>query len=125
DDAIARLGIAEGAAATSTTLRRQWTVNGEPRHHLIDTATGKPSTRDLTFVTVVAGNAWTAEVAAKGVLLRGTPHHFDLLANIGAEGLAIDERGHVDATPGMSAYLGDAMLPSTIADCRIREEAAS
>jgi thiamine biosynthesis lipoprotein len=125
DDAIARLGIAEGAAATSTTLRRQWTVNGEPRHHLIDTATGKPSTRDLTFVTVVAGNAWTAEVAAKAVLLRGTPHHFDLLASIGAEGLAIDERGHVDATPGMSTYLGDAMLPSTITDCRIREEAAS
>jgi hypothetical protein len=76
-------------------------------------------------VTVVAGNAWTAEVAAKAVLLRGTPHHFDLLASIGAEGLAIDERGHVDATPGMSAYLGDAVLPSTIADCRIREEAAS
>jgi FAD:protein FMN transferase len=124
-DAIARLGIAEGAAATSTTLRRQWTVNGEPRHHLIDAATGRPSTRDLTFVTVVAGTAWVAEVLAKAVLLHGTPNHFDLLATLGAEGLAIDQRGHVDATPGMSAYLGDAPLPSTIPDCRIRVEAAS
>jgi thiamine biosynthesis lipoprotein len=124
-DAIARLGIADGAAATSTTLRRQWTVNGEPRHHLIDTATGEPSTRDLTFVTVVAGSAWAAEVLAKAVLLHGTPDHFDLLATMGAEGLAIDERGHVDATPGMAVFLGDAVLPSTIADCRAHEEAAS
>ena len=44
-----------GAAATSTTLRRRWLVDGEPRHHLIDPATGQPSTSDLTFVTVVAG----------------------------------------------------------------------
>ena len=124
-DPIARIGVSDGAAATSTTLRRQWSVNGERRHHLIDTTTGQPSTRDLSFVTVVAGNAWAAEVLAKAVLLHGTPNHFDLLATMGAEGLAIDERGHVDATPGMSAYLGDTALPSAIADCRMREEAAS
>jgi thiamine biosynthesis lipoprotein len=124
-DPIARIGITDGAAATSTTLRRQWSVGGEPRHHLIDTATGQPSTRDLTYVTVVAANAWVAEVLAKAVLLHGTPNHFDLLAAMGAEGLSVDERGYVDATPGMSAYLGDGLLPPVIADRRIREDAAS
>jgi thiamine biosynthesis lipoprotein len=124
-DPITRLGITDGAAATSTTLRRQWLVDGEARHHLIDPMTGRPSTSDLTFVTVVAGYAWAAEVLAKAVLLQGTPHHFDLLAAMGAEGIAIDERGRVETTAGMSAYLADAELPTTVADCRAREAAPS
>ena len=124
-DPITRLGITHGAAATSTTLRRQWVVNGEMRHHLIDPTTGQPSTSDLTFVTVVAGFAWAAEVLAKAVLLRGTPHHFDLLAAMGAEGIAIDGLGRVQATPGMSQYLADGELPTMIAERHPREEVAS
>ena len=124
-DPITRLGIANGAAATSTTLRRQWLVNGEVRHHLIDPATGQPSTSDLTFVTVVAGYAWAAEVLAKAALLMGTPNHFDLLAAMGAEGIAIDTHGRIHATAGMSAYLADAALPTTIDELRPPEEVAS
>ncbi len=120
DEPITRIGITNGAAATSTTLRRQWRVNGDARHHLIDTATGLPSTSDLTFVTVVAGNAWAAEVLAKAVLLSGRPHHFDLLATTGTNGLAIDAHGHVEATPGLTEYLGTAPLPETITACVIR-----
>jgi thiamine biosynthesis lipoprotein len=122
EEPITRLGVTDGAAATSTTLRRQWRVDGETRHHLIDTATGAQSTSDLTFVTVVAGNAWAAEVLAKAVLLHGTPHHFDILVATGADGLAVDTRGRVTATPGMPAYLGDARLPSVTDDLRAREE---
>jgi thiamine biosynthesis lipoprotein len=124
-DPITRLGITRGAAATSTTLRRQWLVDGDVRHHLIDPATGQPSTSDLTFVTVVAGYAWAAEVLAKAVLLQGTPHHFDLLTTMGAEGIAIDAHGRVHATAGMSAYLADAELPTMIDACHTREQAAS
>lgn len=109
-DAMTRLGITGGAAATSTTLRRRWSIDGETRHHLIDPTTGQPSTSDLTFVTVVAGYAWAAEILAKAVLLRGTPHHFDVLAGTGAEALAIDDHGHVFTTPGMTAYLADSEL---------------
>jgi FAD:protein FMN transferase len=122
---IARIGITNGAAATSTTLRRQWRVDGEARHHLIDTTTGQPSTSDLTFVTVVAGNAWAAEVLAKAVLLQGKPHHFDLLASTGTDGLAVDAHSRVDATPGMSAYLGGTILPTLITPERLHEEVAS
>lgn len=104
-ETITRLGIANGAVATSTTLRRRWAIDGEVHHHLIDPATGQPSTSDLTFVTVVAGYAWAAEVLAKAVLLRGTPHHFDALFGTGAQALAIDGEGRILATPGMSAYL--------------------
>ena len=61
-------------------LHRRWRVGGEIRHHLIDPATGLPSDSNLTFVSVVAGHAWTAEVLAKAVLLHGTPLPFDLVA---------------------------------------------
>jgi FAD:protein FMN transferase len=109
-DAITRLGLTGGAAATSTTLRRRWSIDGETRHHLIDPSTGEPSTSDLTFVTVVAGYAWAAEVFAKAVLLCGTPDHFDVLAGTGAEALAIDRNGRVFTTPGMRAYLAEPEL---------------
>src|SRR4029077_21278987 len=62
---LVRAGLVDGAVATSTTLRRAWHVDGEPRHHLIDPATGRPSATDLTAATVIAGEAWQAEVLAK------------------------------------------------------------
>lgn len=113
DHPIARLGIARGAIATSTTLRRQWFVDGELRHHLIDPATGRPSESDLAFVTVVAGHAWRAEVLAKAILLRGTPGAFALLAGTGAAALTVDHDGRTSVSPGMDAYLAEP-LPADI-----------
>jgi thiamine biosynthesis lipoprotein len=121
---VTRLGITNGAVATSTTLRRRWTTGNETRHHLIDPTTGNPSTTDLTFVTVVAGYAWAAEVLAKAALLRGTPRHFDLLASIGAEAIAIDDRGHVYATPGISGFVAEPLPPMIDLASRPLQEAA-
>ena len=110
---IVNLGLHDGAVATSTTLRRRWEVDGEARHHLIDPGTGRPSDTDLTLATVVAGQAWVAEVLAKAVLLRGLPHPFDLVGGTGAEALAVDTEGRVHVTPGFTAFTGG-VLPSSI-----------
>jgi FAD:protein FMN transferase len=110
---IARVGIARGAVATSTTLRRRWQVKGELRHHLIDPAAGRPSESDVTFVTVIAGHAWTAEVLAKAALLHGAPLPCGLLAGNGAAALAVDRSGRVTASPGIDTYLAEP-LPHTI-----------
>lgn len=107
---IAVLGLADGAVATSTTLRRTWTIGGETRHHLIDPQTGMPSDTDLNLATAVAANAATAEVMAKAVLLAGAAHPFDLLGGTGIEAIAVDRDGRVVATPGLTAYLGDGRL---------------
>lgn len=111
---LALAGLADGAMATSTTLKRAWTVDGEERHHLIDPGTGEPSTSDLTLVTVIATEGWRAEVLAKAVLLRGSEHPFDLLGGTGVEAMCLDRDGRVQATDGFGAFLGDATLPDRV-----------
>jgi thiamine biosynthesis lipoprotein len=104
---VAHLGLADGAVATSTTLRRRWRADdGQPRHHLIDPATGLPSDTDLTLATVVAAQGWVAEVLAKAVLLRGSAHPFDIIGGTGAQALVVDSAGAVTATPGLTEFLG-------------------
>jgi thiamine biosynthesis lipoprotein len=101
---IARLGVSDGAVATSTTLRRQWTVAGEHRHHLIDPQTGRPSTSHRTFATVVSGFAWAADVLAKALVLDTRVEPFTLLQRSGAEALIIDDDGNVSTTFGLAAF---------------------
>jgi thiamine biosynthesis lipoprotein len=102
--------------ATSTTLRRRWTAGGQERHHLIDPWTGAPSDSDLTLAAVVAVDAWTAEVLAKAVLLRGSAQAFDLVSGLGADALTVDRDGVVRSTPGLAAFLGGRPLPLRLAD---------
>jgi thiamine biosynthesis lipoprotein len=111
---IANVGISDGAVATSTTLRRRWTVDGEERHHLIDPRTGEPAATDLNLVTVIAGSAWAAEVLAKAVLIRGSAHPFDIVDGTGAQALIVDDKGRVTATEGFRGFLGDGWLPENL-----------
>ena len=114
DEAMFTLDIADGSAATSSTLRRSWTtVRGERMHHLIDTSTGLPSTTDLVQATVVAANAWVAEGLAKALLLRGGANAFDLLP-AGIEAATIDEHGVVRTTDGLGRFVGAQSTPETI-----------
>jgi len=118
DRPLVHLGLTAGAVATSTTLLRTWHVDGDRRHHIIDPATGRPSDTDLTLATVVSAQGWTSEILAKAVLLRGSRHPFDLLGGTACDALAVDERGRVHATPGITAFTGGAAVPSHLDDLR-------
>lgn len=111
---IANVGIDDGAVATSTTLRRRWTVGGNERHHLIDPRTGEPADTDLNLVSVIAGSAWAAEVLAKAVLIRGSAHPFDLVEGSGAEALIVHDDGLVAVSDGFRSFLGFGWLPERI-----------
>jgi thiamine biosynthesis lipoprotein len=65
------LGLDEGGVATSGRDRRNWSCEGEPRHHLIDPVTGSPADGDVLTVTVAAGSAAEAEVLATTLFLAG------------------------------------------------------
>jgi len=112
---IVLLGLADGAVATSTTLRRQWQGDdGERRHHLIDPQTGLPSDTDLTLTSVVASEAWVAEVLAKAVLLAGSAHPFDILGGTQVQALAVDGAGRITASAGLGDYHRPGVLPARI-----------
>jgi FAD:protein FMN transferase len=69
---LALLLLEAGGVATSGRDFRRWRQGGRWRHHLIDPRTGQPGRTDVLAATVIAGSALQAEVAAKGVLLRGS-----------------------------------------------------
>jgi thiamine biosynthesis lipoprotein len=114
DRPLVHLGLRDGAVATSTTLRRRWTVGGVERHHLIDPRSGEPAETDVELATVVAGQGWLAEALTKSVLLRRSEVAFDVVEGTAAEALAVDDSGRVLTTPGLQAYLGDAEPPGSI-----------
>jgi FAD:protein FMN transferase len=112
---VALIGLADGAVATTTTLRRRWQTDGHTHHHVIDPQTGRPSDTDLTLATVVAAHAWVAEILAKAVLLAGSAHPFDILGGTGVQALTVDDRGRIDATPAFADYQGQATRPAQLA----------
>lgn len=68
---ISSVQVQEGAIATSTSAKRKWFVNGELKHHLIDTRTGHSSESSIISATITAPTAIESDVWAKIILLIG------------------------------------------------------
>ncbi len=69
---IHALALAAGGAATSGITRRSWRgEDGEPRHHLLDPASGEPAFTGVVQATALAPTALLAEVLSKWALLSG------------------------------------------------------
>src|SRR4051794_1631846 len=98
------LAMAEGAIATSTKLRRTWTRGGRTLHHLIDPRTGEPAETGLASVTVVAGEAWRAEVLAKAAFEAGVDEGRALVEGAGATGLLVTDDGDVLELDGLGRF---------------------
>jgi hypothetical protein len=65
-------------------------------------------------VSVIAAEAWMAEVLAKAVLINGTEYAFDILGGTGAVGICVDQAGVVRMSDGYPAYLGEATRPTHV-----------
>jgi thiamine biosynthesis lipoprotein len=102
--ATGALAIGTGAIATSTRLRRAWTRAGEPVHHLIDPRTGLPAVSGVASVTVLAGEAWRAEVLAKAAFIAGPDDGATLVTAAHATGLLVLDDGTVRELDGLAAY---------------------
>jgi thiamine biosynthesis lipoprotein len=98
------LAIDQGAVATSTRLRRAWTRDGAALHHIIDPRTGRPARSGLASVTIVAGEAWRAEVLAKAVFVAGADASTRLVEAWGATGLCVRDDGRVEELAGLARY---------------------
>jgi thiamine biosynthesis lipoprotein len=95
---IARVGLDDGGVATSSRMRRRWGSGTAARHHLIDPRTGDPATTRDPAVTVVAAEAWQAEVLAKATFLGGAGPGLHLVASLRAAALVV----HADGSTSVS-----------------------
>ena len=103
-----------GAVATSTRTKRVWGTAGDRRHHLIDPATQAPAATGLASATILAAEAWQAEVVAKGAFLAGLSEGLFLVAATGTEGLLIDDRGSVYPSFGLDRFTQRAPASSAL-----------
>jgi thiamine biosynthesis lipoprotein len=95
-----RLALRGGGVATSGIHRRLWLdADGEPAHHLLDPASGRPAWTGLLAVTAVGRSALEAEVLAKAALLRGPSRARATLAALG--GVIVAEDGAVEVVPAL------------------------
>lgn len=101
-DELMRVAVPGGGVATSSPLRRRWRTAGGEAHHLIDPATGRPAAPAVVAATVVAGEAWWAEVVATALHLSG-PAGLDGYSDVHA--LVVTADGERHATPALAAVL--------------------
>jgi FAD:protein FMN transferase len=86
--------LADAGVATSGIGRRSWLDGrGEPAHHLIDPATGRPAFTGVVQATAIAPTALEAEVRAKAALLSGPDHAADWLPHGGL--VVLDDGNHL------------------------------
>lgn len=91
------------AAATSSTRRRRWrSAAGVALHHVLDPRTGEPARSTVDTVTVIAGDAATADALATAVLVDPAGVLARLPA-LGARAAVRDRRRRWWTTPGWEA----------------------
>jgi thiamine biosynthesis lipoprotein len=73
-------------------------------HHLIDPRTGEPAESGLASVTIVAGEAWRAEVLAKAAFVAGVNDGRALIEASGATGLLVTDDGQVLELDGLTRF---------------------
>lgn len=100
------LALSEGGVATTSARRRVWRRADGLAHHVIDPRTGDSATVPWTSVTVVAGDAASAEVGATAAFLTSdTASAAAVLRERGAVGLAFDETGRAHELGDLEPYL--------------------
>jgi thiamine biosynthesis lipoprotein len=95
------VSLFDGAVATSARTKR---VLGEG-HHLIDPATGRPAQVGTASATVIAGQAWIAEVLAKAAFLSGPDDATTLLETAGVDGMIVTDDGEERRSAGYARFL--------------------
>jgi thiamine biosynthesis lipoprotein len=94
---LLRIGLLDGAIATSSRAKRCWETAAGAAHHIIDPRTGRPSSSRYISVTAVARDAWWAEVVTKAVMIDELG--IDAGARYGARVVIVNEGGTVTFDP--------------------------
>jgi thiamine biosynthesis lipoprotein len=102
------LALAGGGVATSSPDAKTWRAGDRLVHHVVDPRTGLPATTDVASATVVAGEAWWAEVLATCALLAGARRALADVAALGGAPLLHLADGTVRTGVTLAPYLAAA-----------------
>lgn len=98
------VNLVDGAVATSSRLKKTWTINGENHHHLVDARSGTSLITNVVTVTVIAATATRAEVLTKPGFVWPIDEYLDWLPTVGAAGIVIDSTGTCTESDNWSDY---------------------
>ena len=101
-----RLSLEPGeAVSTSGDYERAWVANGQRYHHVLDPATGKPTSASAS-VTVLAGDAELADAASTALMVAGPTRFSEICGRLGIKAaLLVTSNGELLATPAMARRL--------------------
>jgi thiamine biosynthesis lipoprotein len=102
DAELLRAALPNGGVASSSRLLRRWRTTEGEAHHLIDPTTGRPADTAVVAVTVVAAEAWWAEVLTKQLFLTGPSGLGDLDR---AHAVVVTDDGRRHASPDLEGSL--------------------
>ena len=90
---------------TSGDYERFFEVDGQRYHHIIDPRTGYPAS-STTSVTVIHGNAATADAAATALFVAGPDQWLSTARNMGIHHvMLIDQQGTIHMNPAMQSRI--------------------
>lgn len=93
--------VGDESVFTSGDYERNYQWKGELYHHIIDPRTGYPA-KGTSSITVIHGDATTADAAATALFVAGPDHWPEIAAKMGIRHvLLIDAEGVVHMTPDM------------------------
>jgi thiamine biosynthesis lipoprotein len=111
DEVLVVVDLAGHGVATSSRLVRRWTAGGTPRHHLLDPRTGESIENGLDAVTVIAADAWAAEILTKAVFVSGPGEAGTMIAGTGAAGLVVRGPNEVCAVGPFARFVVNSVEP--------------
>jgi thiamine biosynthesis lipoprotein len=102
---LAVVELVDHGIATSSRLIRRWTAGGSARHHLLDPRTGASIESGIDAVTVIARDAWIAEVLTKAAFVAGATATAALVPRLGGAAVMIEGPERVTTTAGFTSFL--------------------
>lgn len=99
------LALADGGVATSSPGAKRWRADESEVLHVVDPSTGRPVATDVVAATVVAGEAWWAEVLATCALVAGSRRAPGDVLRLGGAALLHLANGTVRTSAALAPYL--------------------
>ncbi|MEA2429144.1 MAG: FAD:protein transferase [Thermoleophilaceae bacterium] len=96
------IALSTGGLATSSTTVRHWRRGGDPVHHIVDPATGRPARVVWRTVTVAAASCVDANTASTAAIVRGEDAP-DWLSHMGLPSRLVSADGRVLTLAGWPA----------------------